>query len=189
MRGRGGRKGGSNPSNRTYESNGPDVKVRGTAAHIAEKYVQLARDAATSGDPVASENYLQHAEHYFRIVAATQPPEQRVSFALNNDADGDEDGEDTGAVHNNGHANGHAPGRGDQPSELTVSAGETEEEADASADNSGGEAPQPRRGRGRPRRQQSAQKSEAGADEGGSGEAEAPVIRADESQSEASLDA
>ena len=71
MRGRG-RKGGGNPANRSYESNGPDVKVRGTAAHIADKYQQLARDAASAGDPVASENYLQHAEHYVRILGAAQ---------------------------------------------------------------------------------------------------------------------
>src|SRR3954453_8030411 len=65
-----------NPLTRVYESNGPDVKIRGTANHVAEKYLQLARDAHTSGDPVAAENYLQHAEHYFRLIAAAQaaPP-------------------------------------------------------------------------------------------------------------------
>ena len=63
---------GQNPLTRVYESNGPDVKVRGTSAHIAEKYVQLARDAQSSGDHVAAENYLQHAEHYFRMIAAAQ---------------------------------------------------------------------------------------------------------------------
>lgn len=57
---------------RVYESNGPDVKIRGTASHIAEKYIQLARDAQSSGDPVAAENYYQHAEHYFRLIAAAQ---------------------------------------------------------------------------------------------------------------------
>ena len=62
-----------NPLSRNFESNGPDVKVRGNAAHVAEKYLQLARDAQSSGDPVLAENYLQHAEHYFRIVAAAQP--------------------------------------------------------------------------------------------------------------------
>jgi uncharacterized protein DUF4167 len=61
-----------NPSNRSYDSNGPDVKIRGNAAHIAEKYSTLARDAQVSGDRIASENYLQHAEHYNRIVAANQ---------------------------------------------------------------------------------------------------------------------
>src|ERR1700716_617299 len=63
---------GQNPMTRVFESNGPDIKIRGTASHVAEKYVQLARDARSSGDPVASENYYQHAEHYFRLIAAAQ---------------------------------------------------------------------------------------------------------------------
>jgi hypothetical protein len=61
-----------NPLTRVYESNGPDVKIRGTAHHIAEKYLQLARDAQASGDPVTAENHYQHAEHYFRLIAAAQ---------------------------------------------------------------------------------------------------------------------
>ena len=61
-----------NPMARVYESNGPEVKIRGNPAHIAEKYMQLARDAQTSGDPVSAENYFQHAEHYFRLIAAAQ---------------------------------------------------------------------------------------------------------------------
>ena len=61
-----------NPLSRNFESNGPDVKVRGNAAHVAEKYLQLARDAQSSGDSVMAENYLQHAEHYFRIVSSAQ---------------------------------------------------------------------------------------------------------------------
>ncbi|MBV8474612.1 MAG: DUF4167 domain-containing protein [Hyphomicrobiales bacterium] len=63
---------GPNPLTRSYESNGPDVKIRGNAHHVAEKYLQLARDAHTGGDPVAAENYLQHAEHYFRLIASAQ---------------------------------------------------------------------------------------------------------------------
>ena len=70
-RGRGGRKP-QNPLARNYESNGPDVKIRGTAAHIAEKYMSLARDALASGDLVSAESYLQHAEHYNRIIMAAQ---------------------------------------------------------------------------------------------------------------------
>jgi Domain of unknown function (DUF4167) len=66
------RRGGQNPMTRVFESNGPDIKIRGTASHVAEKYVQLARDARSSGDPVAAENYYQHAEHYFRLIAAAQ---------------------------------------------------------------------------------------------------------------------
>lgn len=68
----GNRRGGQNPMTRVFESNGPDIKIRGTASHVAEKYVQLARDARSSGDPVAAENYYQHAEHYFRLIAAAQ---------------------------------------------------------------------------------------------------------------------
>jgi hypothetical protein len=70
MRGR--NRKGHNPLTRVYESNGPDVKIRGTASHVAEKYMQLARDAQASGDPVGAENYFQHAEHYLRLIAAAQ---------------------------------------------------------------------------------------------------------------------
>jgi hypothetical protein len=72
---RGRNRGGRKPQNaisRNYESSGPDVKIRGTAMHIAEKYASLARDAMSSGDTVAAENYLQHAEHYNRIIMAAQ---------------------------------------------------------------------------------------------------------------------
>ena len=83
-----------NPLSRNFESNGPDVKVRGNAAHVAEKYLQLARDAQSSGDSVMAENYLQHAEHYFRIVAAAQPQQgmQRPDqFGQGGDEDFDDD--------------------------------------------------------------------------------------------------
>ena len=85
--------------NRTFESNGPDVKIRGTAATVAEKYLSLARDAQVSGDPVASENYLQHAEHYFRVLnlngqanpQANQSRPRPLDVDLRDD---DEEGED-----------------------------------------------------------------------------------------------
>ena len=82
LRGRNNRKG-PNPLTRSYESNGPDVKVRGTAQHIAEKYLQLARDAQSSGDPVMAESYLQHAEHYYRLIAAAHAAQQ-AQFAPQN---------------------------------------------------------------------------------------------------------
>jgi hypothetical protein len=69
--------GGNKPTqnaNRAFDSNGPDgVKVRGNAQHVFEKYQQLARDATSAGDRVLAENYLQHAEHYFRLLRAIQP--------------------------------------------------------------------------------------------------------------------
>jgi hypothetical protein len=63
--------GGFNP-NRTFDSSGPEIKIRGSASHVYEKYLQLARDANSGGDRVMAENYLQHAEHYFRIMVAQQ---------------------------------------------------------------------------------------------------------------------
>jgi hypothetical protein len=93
---------------RNYESSGPDVKIRGTAMHIAEKYSSLARDAMSSGDTVAAENYLQHAEHYNRIILAAQsagmldgqPPMNGGRFgqsdAFQRDYDGDGDDGDDG---------------------------------------------------------------------------------------------
>ena len=67
-----GRRSYGNSPNRSFDSNGPDVKVRGTAPNVAEKYQALSRDASVSGDRIAAENYLQHAEHYIRIVAQNQ---------------------------------------------------------------------------------------------------------------------
>src|ERR1700722_17631077 len=61
-----------NPLTRSYDSRAPDVRVRGTALHVAERYLQLARDANTANNPVAAENYLQHAEHYLRLMAVAQ---------------------------------------------------------------------------------------------------------------------
>lgn len=85
-----------NPLARSYESSGPDVKIRGNAQHIAEKYGQLARDALSAGDRVLAESYLQHAEHYNRIIAAALA--QQAQSAEQNrrdwDDDGDEDGDD-----------------------------------------------------------------------------------------------
>lgn len=62
---------------RSFESTGPDVKLRGTPSHVAEKYMSLARDALSSGDPVLAENYMQHAEHYNRIIMTFR--EQQMS--------------------------------------------------------------------------------------------------------------
>jgi hypothetical protein len=67
----------SNPAGRSYDSNGPEVKVRGTAMNIYEKYQQLARDASSSGDRIGAENYLQHAEHYYRLMIANNALQQQ----------------------------------------------------------------------------------------------------------------
>lgn len=70
-----------NPLSRNFESSGPDVKIRGTAAQIAEKYMLLARDASSASDTVMAENYLQHAEHYNRIIMAAQAQAQAASMS------------------------------------------------------------------------------------------------------------
>ena len=56
--------------NHVFDSNGPDLRIRGTAQQLFEKYLQLGRDATSSGDRVMAEGYFQHAEHYFRILNA-----------------------------------------------------------------------------------------------------------------------
>ncbi len=98
-----------NPLTRVYESNGPDVKIRGTASHIAEKYLQLARDAQSGGDPISAENYLQHAEHYLRLIAAAQDQFRQTTTPFfrgdGMDDTSDEGDEDQAAV----------PGGGEQP--------------------------------------------------------------------------
>jgi hypothetical protein len=62
--------GGGVPLNRNhvFDSNGPDIRVRGTAQQLFEKYLQLGRDATSGGDRVMAEGYLQYAEHYFRVL-------------------------------------------------------------------------------------------------------------------------
>jgi hypothetical protein len=58
------------PRQQTFDSNGPDVRVRGNAYQVLEKYLALARDASAAGDRISAENFLQHAEHYYRLINA-----------------------------------------------------------------------------------------------------------------------
>jgi hypothetical protein len=60
----------NNPRNQLFESNGPEVRIRGTVNQVLEKYLALARDSSSSGDYVSAENFFQHAEHYYRILSA-----------------------------------------------------------------------------------------------------------------------
>lgn len=89
--------------NHVFDSHGPDVRVRGTAQQLFEKYLQLGRDATGSGDRVAAEAYFQHAEHYFRILnamaqAAQQSQQERTERqaarqqrAVNNSSEDEDD--------------------------------------------------------------------------------------------------
>lgn len=58
----------TNNKNQVFDSNGPDVRIRGTAFQVAEKYMALAKDSVSSGDEILAQSYLQHAEHYHRII-------------------------------------------------------------------------------------------------------------------------
>jgi len=119
-----------NPMSKNFESNGPDVKIRGNASHIAEKYTTLARDAQSNGDTVMAENYYQHAEHYNRIVAAAQlQNQQRAEEAAANaaangkgpqpDAEGEAQATDAQANGNGSEATEAGAQQGENVSENT----------------------------------------------------------------------
>ncbi|MFN0190649.1 MAG: DUF4167 domain-containing protein [Aestuariivirga sp.] len=131
--GGGGGGGGGNPLSRVYESNGPDVKVRGTAQTIADKYLQLGRDAQSASDIVMAESYYQFAEHYLRIVSAAQAYQQQYQqqFRKPGDDEGDEgddgadgEGEDSPAM----TSDSQQPGLGDQPDIAAAQAGDMPEQ-------------------------------------------------------------
>jgi len=66
-----------NNSSRLFESNGPDIKIKGSAIQIVEKYQALSREYQSSGDPISAESCLQHAEHYQRIIEANELKSQK----------------------------------------------------------------------------------------------------------------
>lgn len=122
--------GGSIPLNRNhvFDSNGPDVRVRGTAQQLFEKYLQLGRDATGGGDRVTAESHFQHAEHYFRILNAMnqaaagpqgghQPRRERHEAAEGNGPEPDEQPE----AEDNAEPNGHA-----EPRQIPIAAGQPE---------------------------------------------------------------
>ena len=118
-RGRRGNNGGSHnhvPNrNTSYESNGPDVKLRGNAQQLHEKYMALAHDAATSGERISAEAYTQFADHYFRLhqaavgVAETKRQQEQANAEVDDDEASSPSKPDNDAA---GAANGHANARG-----------------------------------------------------------------------------
>ena len=132
--------GGGVPLNRNhvFDSNGPEIRIRGTAQQLFEKYLQLGRDATSSGDRVTAEACFQHAEHYFRILNAmnqaqqqgqpagqAQQPQQgnqRRNYQNGDGYQGNDDGMPSGGMSQGGMSMGdqddidqRAPGMGDQP--------------------------------------------------------------------------
>ncbi|MDH3668787.1 MAG: DUF4167 domain-containing protein [Paracoccaceae bacterium] len=124
-RGRGGRKPSGNNLNRVYESAGPEGKVRGTPQQIIDKYLSLARDAQTSGDRVVAEDFLQHAEHYQRILVEAMGARQERRDAQQGDGEqphvaGTSQTESGEAQANGADAEARGNGR-DSPRESEVS--------------------------------------------------------------------
>ena len=119
MRGRGnGRKGGHS-RNQSFESNGPEVKVRGNAQQVVEKYLTLARDASSAGDRINSESYYQFADHYYRVMNANAANEQQRQLQ-NSTPDSDNEirqngsiseGEDTSTLPEGAGVDNNANGR------------------------------------------------------------------------------
>ena len=106
--------------NHVFDSNGPDVRVRGTAQQLFEKYLQLGRDATSSGDRVMAEGYFQHAEHYFRILnamnqAAQQGQQQGNGQYQRRQYQGSEDNGQPPSEPSSDEQEPRAAGLGDQP--------------------------------------------------------------------------
>jgi hypothetical protein len=107
--------------NHVFDSNGPDMRVRGTSQQLFEKYLQLGRDATSGGDRVTAESYFQHAEHYFRILNAMN------QAAMQNQQNGQQQagqrrpyGEDGSPPAEAEDSEPRAPGTGDQPESRDI---------------------------------------------------------------------
>ena len=166
-RGRNRRSGGNNANNhnnpnRHYESVGPDVKIRGSAQQVLDKYQQYARDAQTSGDRILSEAYFQFAEHYQRIVAKQQEARDRQQQQRQQERAEREarrgDREDAGREEAENADTPAADVQVEETKPSSEASGETAETADqaetgdAEASDAGDAEEAPKRGRGRPRK-------------------------------------
>jgi len=99
----------------TFDSNGPSVKIRGNAYQVFEKYITLAREATTSGDRIAAENFYQHAEHYFRIINADGGPQPQSMQRGSGEFEGGGEGE-SASSETNGNGGNNGNGSGEQGS-------------------------------------------------------------------------
>lgn len=105
----------------TFDSNGPDVRIRGNAYQVLEKYLALARDATAAGDRIAAENFYQHAEHYYRLINASGENQYRQQQQhMQNPQDGQQrmmppQGQDGQQMPPQQQHQPHDPGAGPQP--------------------------------------------------------------------------
>lgn len=113
MRGRGNGRKNTNSRPQHIESNGPDVRVRGNAQQVVEKYLQLGRDATSSGDRITAESYFQHAEHYYRVMNTGNSNGASNGAGVSNGYEGrDSNGAHLDVEEEQQH---EAPGSGPQP--------------------------------------------------------------------------
>lgn len=121
----GGRSRGNGNRMPVFDSNGPDVRIRGTAHQICEKYMALAKDAASSGDTILSESYLQHAEHYQRTINQWQDNNQARLESQESDSQA-QGKANQGHAKENGKAydktNSSAPEKGNEKEDLSLPA-------------------------------------------------------------------
>jgi hypothetical protein len=119
--------------NHVFDSSGPDIRVRGTAQQLFEKYLQLGRDATSSGDRVMAEGYFQHAEHYFRIINAMNQAAQQSQAQVGQSGAGGgnppQHNQRRGYTNEDGQANGPAPNGfegedQEQPGDVPVGLGD-----------------------------------------------------------------
>ncbi len=123
--------------NHVFDSNGPEQRVRGTAQQLQEKYQQMGRDSATSGDRVTAESYFQYAEHYFRIIAAMNQAQTHHANQYNSQSSqlANQGNYQNGqaALQNNPHANGASSASGNGVNGRRDEAHESEPESDEPA--------------------------------------------------------
>jgi hypothetical protein len=101
--------------NHVFDSSGPDIRIRGTAQQLFEKYLQLGRDATSSGDRVMAEGYFQHAEHYFRILNAMNQAAQQQQQQQQQQHRPRFNAEEEAQPQPPAEAEVRVPGAGDQP--------------------------------------------------------------------------
>jgi hypothetical protein len=160
-RGRGsGRRNNVPARHQTFDSNGPSVRIRGSANQVHEKYLTMARDAASAGDRIAAENYLQHAEHYFRIINVDNDGDgrgrgdaqraNRLQQESQSEGDGDAKAgvEDAVVV----EAKTPPPGNGTGNEEIGEGSEQPAVEFPAGEESAANGSPRTPRGRGRPPR-------------------------------------
>ncbi|MDJ0946779.1 MAG: DUF4167 domain-containing protein [Kiloniellales bacterium] len=169
-RGRSNRKHNVPLKHQSFESNGPDVRIRGNAHQVYEKYLAMARDATSTGDRISAEGYYQHAEHYFRIMndstdpQSAQRPQQQQQRQRENghDRQGPDGGQRAEPAQ---PAEGAEPVKATDGAEPVADAGQAAEAAKAEPSpapaaeaavngaevNGGGERPAPKRRRRAPK--------------------------------------